>query len=212
MPFEEPLERIEITKSSVKALRKRSRMYLRNLHQKRAVNILAKEALCIALDAIQNAAAAKLEVDFLEDGSVRITDDGPGLEIFQRHDTTPFPQSLLTELYACSHHKSEETRHFCGIGIVATNAFSAWLTLDVYKDRIHWQQSYREGDPTTPFSAIGGTEKHGNSLHFLPDWSFFRFSEFDRRAFATAFVKLKIPGARASVSNNLRRMTMTRES
>ena len=189
------------TISSAQGMRQRPKMYLGDPAQHGLANRLLEESLCISLDALQMGAARKLEVQFFEDGSVRVSDDSSGLDMTRDESDIPFPQRLMTELYACSHEKSDETRHFCDIGIVCTNVFSTWLHLEIFQAGIHWSQRYVEGEPQAPFENIGFTDRTGNQLHFKPDPSILSSSNFDQDGFYDWFSQLQIPNTRVEIDS-----------
>jgi DNA gyrase subunit B len=194
----------------LEGLRTRPMMYLEDFTSPAAVNKLLEEALCIGLHALQMGEARRLEVQFHDDGSASVNDDSSGLDLSPDRYGMRFPEQLLTQLYACSHHKAEETKHFCGVGVVCANAFSTWLQMDVFKDGVHWQQTFREGAGVKAFAPVGDTTRQGNCLRFLPDPSFFKFPEFERALFARKFSELKLPNTGVVISRDLERMIMTR--
>jgi DNA gyrase subunit B len=194
----------------LQGVRKRSALFLGDTTRPALANKLLEEALCIGLHALQTEDAGSLEVRFHEDQSVSVGDDSTGLDVSPDSLGMRFPEQLMTQLFACAHDKSFETVHFCGVGIICANAYSTWLQIEVFKDGVHWQQTYREGEAITSFAPVGETAQHGNRLHFLPDPTIFAFPEFDRLLFATWFSSLEIPATCVEINDDLTRMTMTR--
>jgi DNA gyrase/topoisomerase IV subunit B len=124
-----------------------------------------------AVETLLRQGARNVQVTLQTDNIVTITDDGPGLSLDPRRPDgrPPFAQECLTEL-------------LCGFGaptLVVTNALSQWLELTIWGNGYQWEQSYRLGRPLDELHQSGVTEKHGNSLRFMPDPALFQEIAYD---------------------------------
>src|SRR5699024_1437283 len=73
-----------------------------------------------------------------------------------------------------------------GVGSSVVNALSTSLDVKVYKEGKIYYQEYRRGAVVDDLKVIGETEKHGTTVHFVPDPEIFTETvEFDFNKLAT---------------------------
>lgn len=123
--------------------------------------------------------ATEVRVDMLEDGGVRIFDDGRGIptDIHPKTGKSTV-ETVLTVLHAGGKfggggYKVSGGLH--GVGVSVVNALSTRLIVTVYRDgKIH-QQEYERGVPQGDLKVVGkcDKERHGTEIAFYADDSIF---------------------------------------
>jgi DNA gyrase subunit B len=163
-------------------VRKRPGMYIGSTGYE-GVHHLIKEIADNAIDEAIAGFATKLQVFLLEDGGVRVDDDGRGIPV----DTHPKTgkstlETVLTVLHAGGKfggggYKVSSGLH--GVGSSVVNALSTKLIAEVYKDGKAYRQEYAQGVPKTGLQSLGKTDKTGTSITFYPDPTIFETVNFD---------------------------------
>jgi DNA gyrase subunit B len=117
--------------------------------------------------------ASEVRVTILEDGGVKVEDDGRGIPI-DKHPKTGVStlETVLTILHAGGKfdgggYKVSSGLH--GVGVSVVNALSKKLVADVYRDGVHYTQEYAFGAPKTKITKVGPTNKKGTVITFWPD-------------------------------------------
>lgn len=123
--------------------------------------------------------ANEVRVEMLEDGGVRIFDDGRGIptDIHPKTGKSTV-ETVLTVLHAGGKfggggYKVSGGLH--GVGVSVVNALSTKLTVTIYRDgKIH-KQDYELGVPQSDLKVVGkcDREKHGTEITFYADGSIF---------------------------------------
>lgn len=128
--------------------------------------------------------ATEVTVTILEDGGVRVRDDGRGIPIDTVKKTGKSAlETVLTVLHAggkfggdASGYKVSGGLH--GVGVSVVNALSTDLLARVFKDGKIYEQSYKAGVPQGPIKPVGSTKEQGTEITFWPDSSIFETVEF----------------------------------
>ncbi len=118
--------------------------------------------------------ATEVKVTMLEDGGIRVEDDGRGIPVTKHAKTgVSTLETVLTVLHAGGKfdgggYKVSSGLH--GVGVSVVNALSEKLIAEVYRDGVHYIQEYSKGDPKTKIQKVGPTD-HGNGtiISFWPD-------------------------------------------
>lgn len=121
--------------------------------------------------------ANEVLVELLDDGGVRVTDNGRGIPVDIHPKTGKSSvETVLTVLHAGGKfggggYKVSGGLH--GVGSSVVNALSTKLLIDVYKDgKIHHQE-YERGVPKTDLKVVGKTDRTGTTITFYPDETIF---------------------------------------
>jgi len=121
--------------------------------------------------------ATEVAVELLEDGGVRVTDDGRGIptDIHPKTGKSTV-ETVLTVLHAGGKfggggYKVSGGLH--GVGSSVVNALSTNLTVRVFRGGKIYEQHYERGVPSAPLSVAGKTDRSGTEITFWPDETIF---------------------------------------
>ena len=123
--------------------------------------------------------ATEVKVEMLDDGGIRVTDDGRGIptDIHPKTGKSTV-ETVLTVLHAGGKfggggYKVSGGLH--GVGVSVVNALSTLLIVTVYSDGKIYQQEYQLGVPQADLKVVGTCDKtkHGTAITFYPDESIF---------------------------------------
>lgn len=127
--------------------------------------------------------ASEVRVTMLEDGGVRVEDDGRGIPV-EKHKKTGVStlETVLTVLHAGGKfdgggYKVSSGLH--GVGVSVVNALSEKLIAEVYRDGIHYRHEYQKGAPKGKIEKVGTTDKTGTVITFWPDTSIMAEEPFE---------------------------------
>jgi DNA gyrase subunit B len=192
----------------LEAVRKRPGMYigstgLRGLHH------LVWEVVDNSVDEALAGRCDHITVELLEDGGVRIGDDGSGIPVdLHEKEGRSALEVVLTVLHAGGKFDSQAyavSGGLHGVGISVVNALSERLLAEVERDGARWRQTYRRGVPDGPIENVGESDRTGTTITFWPDHDIFESTEFVadtivRRlrdtAFLTAGLRITLTDAR----------------
>lgn len=151
--------------------------------------------------------ASEVTVTLLEDGGVRVYDNGRGIPVDTVAKTGKSAlETVLTVLHAggkfggdASGYKVSGGLH--GVGVSVVNALSTNLIARVFKDGKIYEQKYETGVPVKDIEVVGKTKKTGTEIIFWADASIFETVEFNyktildrlrHQAYLTKGVRTKI--------------------
>lgn len=127
--------------------------------------------------------ASKISVTILEDGGVRIEDNGRGIPV-EKHAKTGVStlETVLTVLHAGGKfdgggYKVSSGLH--GVGVSVVNALSRKLIAEVHRDGSYYTQEYAAGAPKTQIKKVGPSDKTGTIITFWPDTTIMEDTPFD---------------------------------
>lgn len=117
--------------------------------------------------------ATEVKVILLEDGGVRVEDDGRGIPV-EKHKKTGVStlETVLTVLHAGGKfdgggYKVSSGLH--GVGVSVVNALSEKLLAEVHRDGFVWRQEYQKGAPKSKIVKGEASKKTGTVITFWPD-------------------------------------------
>lgn len=151
--------------------------------------------------------ATEVSVTLLEDGGVKVSDNGRGIPV-DKHPKTgkSTVETVLTVLHAGGKfggggYKVSGGLH--GVGVSVVNALSSQLIATVHLNGKVYQQEYALGVPKADLKVIGKTDRTGTDIIFYPDASIFETTKFN---YATILDRLRhqaylTKGIRTSISN-----------
>ncbi len=160
----------------LEAVRKRPGMYIGSTGE-RGLHHLVYEIVDNAIDEALAGYCDKIEVQILDDGIIRVTDNGRGIPVgINPQKGIPTVTVVFTILHAGgkfggSGYKVSGGLH--GVGASVVNALSNWLEVEV-KDGTHiYKQRYEKGNTVTDLDIIGDTNETGTVVTFKPDPTIF---------------------------------------
>ena len=167
----------------LEAVRKRPGMYIGSTSSA-GLHHLVWEIVDNSIDEALAGFATHIEIDITKENHIRVTDDGRGIPVdIQEKTGRPAVETVFTVLHAGGKfggggYKVSGGLH--GVGASVVNALSTDLTVQVFKDGNIYEQSYKRGAVLDDLKIIGTTDKHGTSVHFVPDPEIFQeTTEFD---------------------------------
>ncbi|WP_170229668.1 ATP-binding protein [Polyangium fumosum] len=178
--------------ADIDAIRRRPGMFIGDVHDGSGLLHMVWELLANALDEHVRGSCRAVSVEVGEDGSMTVRDDGRGIPV-DRVDGVPFVQKALTSLHRTptfDGHTPHEHVGLHGVGLVAVNALSSWLSLEIFRDEKHYRQRYERGIPCDALEAVGSTSQTGTAITFLPDPTIFSNPWFNAGAIATRLREL----------------------
>lgn len=162
----------------LEAVRKRPGMYIGSTSTK-GLNHLIYEIVDNAVDEHLAGYCTEIFVTLNADGSATIQDNGRGIPVGINSKTgRPAVEVVFTVLHAGGkftdgNYKISGGLH--GVGASVVNALSEWLTVDVRKDGIIYNQRYERGKVCYDLRKNGTCRKteSGSTITFLPDKEIF---------------------------------------
>ncbi len=160
----------------LEAVRKRPGMYIGSTGE-RGLPHLVYEIVDNSIDEALAGYCDKIEVDILDEGIIRVVDNGRGIPVgINAQKGIPTVTVVFTILHAGgkfggSGYKVSGGLH--GVGASVVNALSSWLEVEV-KDGTHiYKQRYEKGNIVTDLEIIGDTNETGTTVTFKPDPTIF---------------------------------------
>lgn len=156
----------------LEAVRKRPGMYIGSTSSE-GLHHLVWEIVDNSIDEALAGFATNIQVIVEKDNSITVIDDGRGIPVdIQEKTSRPAVETVFTVLHAGGKfggggYKVSGGLH--GVGSSVVNALSTSLDVKVYKDGKIYYQEYRRGHVVDDLKVIGETERHGTTVHFVPD-------------------------------------------
>ena len=160
----------------LEAVRKRPGMYIGSTGE-RGLHHLVYEIVDNSIDEALAGYCDKIEVDILDDGIIRVTDNGRGLPVgINPQKGIPTVTVVFTILHAGGKfggggYKVSGGLH--GVGASVVNALSNWLEVEVRDGKNVYKQRYEKGNIVSDLEIIGETNETGTTVTFKPDPSIF---------------------------------------
>ena len=170
--------------SGMAHVRKRPAMYIGSTGES-GLHHLVYEVVDNSVDEALAGYADRVDVTVLSDNSVSVADNGRGIPVDEMEidgERLPAAEVVMTRLNAggkfdSSTYKVSGGLH--GVGVSCVNALSEHLDLEIYRDGAVWEQQYSEGAAITKLTKTGTTKKRGTTVHFMPDKTIFKATEYN---------------------------------
>ncbi len=182
----------------MEAVRKRPGMYIGSTDQ-RGLHQLIYEVVDNAVDEFMAARATSVDIHVMEDGSVRVEDDGHGIPV-DKHKGTKLSgvETVMTILHAGGKFDSKAyqvSSGLHGVGVSAVNALSASLRVEVFREGNFHYQEFAAGKRKTdlvkePIGEGQDESKHGTIISFMPDEKIFGKIEYDFNILSQRFKEM----------------------
>ena len=177
----------------LEAVRKRPGMYIGSTGE-RGLHHLVYEVVDNSVDEALAGHATTIDVTLLEDGGVRVIDDGRGIPVdIVESEGKPAVEVVLTVLHAGGKFGGggyAVSGGLHGVGVSVVNALSSRLIVEVRRDGAIWRQSYQDGVPTAPLAEVGTTDETGTTVTFWPNGDIFETTDFDFETLRARFQQM----------------------
>ncbi|MBQ3817533.1 MAG: DNA topoisomerase (ATP-hydrolyzing) subunit B [Clostridia bacterium] len=176
----------------LEAVRKRPGMYIGSTGE-RGLHHLVYEIVDNSIDEALAGYCDKILVELLDDGVVRVTDNGRGIPVgIHPQKGIPTVSVIFTILHAGgkfggSGYKVSGGLH--GVGASVVNALSSWLEVEVKDGKNVYLQRYEKGNIANDLKIIGETNETGTKVTFKPDPSI--FTDTTRYDYDTLLLRLR---------------------
>ncbi len=160
----------------LEAVRKRPGMYIGSTGE-RGLHHLVYEIVDNSIDEALAGYCTKIEVEILDDGIIRVTDNGRGIPVgINPQKGIPTVTVVFTILHAGGKfggggYKVSGGLH--GVGASVVNALSNWLEVEVRDGEHIYKQRYEKGIIKSDLEIIGDTTEKGTTVTFKPDPTIF---------------------------------------
>lgn len=164
----------------LEAVRKRPGMYIGSTGE-RGLHHLIWEVVDNSVDEAMAGHATKVEVTLLEDGGIRVVDDGRGIPVGMHASGVPTVEVVLTQLHAGGKFDSDSyavSGGLHGVGISVVNALSTRLDVDIKVDGYEWQQTYTDSKPGELVQGAP-TKETGTTVSFWADPEIFETTRYN---------------------------------
>ena len=156
----------------LEAVRKRPSMYIGDISE-RGLHHLVYEVVDNSIDEAMGGFCDRIDVEILEDNSIRVTDNGRGIPTgMHEKEHRSALEVVLTVLHAGgkfskSNYKVSGGLH--GVGVSCVNALSDLLVAEVHREGQVFVQKYSKGKPITEVKVTGKCNDTGTIITFHPD-------------------------------------------
>lgn len=178
----------------LEAVRKRPGMYIGSTGE-RGLHHLVYEVVDNSVDEALAGHCDHIEVTLLDDGGVRVVDNGRGIPVaIHPTEGRPTVEVVMTILHAGgkfggSGYAVSGGLH--GVGISVVNALSERVETEVKRDGFTWNQSFADGGkPVGELRQGAATEETGTTQTFWPDGSIFETTHFDFETLRARFQQM----------------------
>ena len=160
----------------LEAVRKRPGMYIGSTGE-RGLHHLVYEIVDNSIDEALAGYCTKINVEILDDGIIRVTDNGRGIPVgINPQKGIPTVTVVFTILHAGGKFGGSGYKvsgGLLGVGASVVNALSSWLEVEVKDGTNIYKQRYEKGVIVSDLDIIGTCNETGTTVTFKPDPTIF---------------------------------------
>ncbi|MEU9110716.1 DNA topoisomerase (ATP-hydrolyzing) subunit B [Streptomyces sp. NPDC048483] len=175
------------------AVRKRPGMYIGSTGE-RGLHHLVQEVVDNSVDEALAGHADTIDVAILQDGGVRVVDNGRGIPVgIVPSENKPAVEVVMTVLHAGGKFGGggyAVSGGLHGVGVSVVNALSQRVAVEVRTDGYRWTQEYKQGVPTAPLAKHEATEESGTSVTFWADGEIFETTTYSFETLSRRFQEM----------------------
>ena len=166
----------------LEAVRVRPAMYIGDTAE-RGLHHLIWEVVDNSVDEALAGHASTCTVRILEDGRVRVSDDGRGIPVaMHEKENMPAVEVVLTKLHAGgkfddSTYKVSGGLH--GVGVSCVNALAESLEVEIHREGKVHEMAFSRGKRTRSLEVTGDSTNTGTTITFKPDSQIFSTTEIE---------------------------------
>ncbi|WP_449280545.1 DNA topoisomerase (ATP-hydrolyzing) subunit B [Leucobacter sp.] len=178
----------------LEAVRKRPGMYIGSTGP-RGLHHLVYEIVDNSVDEALAGYCDTIDVTILEDGGVRVIDNGRGIPV-DPHSSDPSKSTVevvLTVLHAGGKFGGggyAVSGGLHGVGSSVVNALSSRFEVEVKRQGFTWNMSFTGSVPDGPLTQGEPSEETGTTITFWPSAEIFETIEFDYQTLRTRFQQM----------------------
>ena len=165
----------------LEAVRKRPAMYIGDVGS-RGLHHLVWEVVDNSIDEAMAGYCRNIIVSILEEGGIRIEDDGRGIPVdINKKEGKSGLELVMTILHAGGKFDKDTYKvsgGLHGVGVSVVNALSKKCNVIVMRDGNITTQSYQQGKAVTDVKEIGKTGETGTAVTFYPDETIFNETKY----------------------------------
>ncbi|MFD6055693.1 DNA topoisomerase (ATP-hydrolyzing) subunit B [Agromyces sp. NPDC060279] len=177
----------------LEAVRKRPGMYIGSTGP-RGLHHLVYEIVDNSVDEALAGYATAIDVTILEDGGVRVIDNGRGIPVgMHKTEGKSTVEVVLTVLHAGGKFGGggyAVSGGLHGVGSSVVNALSTRLEVEVKREGNVWRQAFNVGVPEAPLSQDEASDETGTTITFWPSPDIFETVVFDYETLRTRFQQM----------------------
>ena len=164
------------------AVRKRPAMYIGSQGPE-GLHHLVYEVVDNSVDEALAGYCDQIDVTIGAAGTIVVDDNGRGIPVdMHKSEGLPAVEVVMTMLHAGGKFDKDSYKvsgGLHGVGVSVVNALSEFLVVEIRRDGLVYQQTYKQGKTASPLEVIGRTKRRGTKVIFKPDSTIFETTDFN---------------------------------
>lgn len=167
----------------LEAVRKRPEMYIGSTDLQ-GMHHLVWEIVDNAVDEALAGYCSEIVITWTKPNEISVFDNGRGIPVSKHKTKRSTPEVIFTTLHAGGKFNSDNYQYaggLHGVGASVVNALSAFLQVNIYRNKQEYQIVFEEGGKIKEgLRKIGSTKKQGTTITFAPDPLIFESKSFSK--------------------------------